>query len=84
VSPDPFEDAVHIANAAARMISYWERPGAHFAYYEDTQTWLNSLFISGYDFLGPPTYVPKDGLEPLPPTGPGPWMPAPACSTWPP
>jgi hypothetical protein len=63
------DDAVHIANAAARVISYRERPDAHFAYYDDTETWRNSLFISGYDFLGPPAYVTSDGLKPFPPTG---------------
>lgn len=63
------EDAARIANAGARVISYRERADAHFAYYNDTQTWLNSLFISGYDFLGPPALVTGQGLKPFPPTG---------------
>lgn len=63
------DDAARIANAAARVISYRERPDAHFAYYDDTQTWLNPLLISGYDFLGPPAYVTKQGLKPFPITG---------------
>jgi hypothetical protein len=61
--------AIAVANVAARAISFRERPDAGFAYYDNSPTWFNPLFVSGYDFLNPPPYVTPTGLEPLPATG---------------
>jgi hypothetical protein len=73
-SPDPaqraiLDQAVAVGNAASRAIAYREPPAEHFAYYEDTITWQNSLFLTGYDMTRPPARITREGVHPAPPTG---------------
>ncbi len=62
-------DAIAIANAAGRTVSFMPRESEGFGYYSPTSKWLNPLFISGYDFMRPPPDITKEGVKPYPYTG---------------
>lgn len=61
-------DAVNVANATARMLNFNPRESEEFYYYENS-SWLNMLFVGGYNFETPPPMLSKDGFKPFPPTG---------------
>jgi hypothetical protein len=62
-------DAIAIANAAARTVSFRPRESEGFGYYGPTSKWLNPLFVGGYDFTRPPPEITKEGVKPYPYTG---------------
>jgi hypothetical protein len=62
-------DAVAIGNATGRTIAFTPRESEGFSYYSPTSKWLNPLFVSGYDFMGPPPEITKEGVKPYPNTG---------------
>jgi hypothetical protein len=62
-------DAIAIANASARTVSFRPRESEGFGYYGPASKWLNPLFVGGYDFTRPPPEVTKDGVKPYPATG---------------
>ena len=62
-------DAIAIANAAARTVSFHPRESEGFGYYSPTSKWLNPLFVGGYDFTRPPPEITKEGVKPYPYTG---------------
>ena len=62
-------DAVAIGNAAGRTVAFTPRESEGFGYYSPTSKWLNPLFVSGYDFMGPPPEITKEGVKPYPNTG---------------
>ena len=62
-------DAIAIANAAARTVSFRPRESEGFGYYSPTSKWLNPLFVGGYDFTRPPPEMTKEGVKPYPYTG---------------
>lgn len=62
-------DAVAIGNAAGRTIALRPRESEGFGYYGADSRWLNPLFVSGYDFMGPPPEITKAGVKPFPATG---------------
>ena len=62
------EDAVVVANATARTVSFAPRPEEGFAYYPDSQ-WLNMLFVGGYQFLDPPPEITPQGPVAAPSDG---------------
>ena len=62
-------DAIAIANAAARTVSFRPRESEGFGYYSPTSKWLNPLFVGGYDFTRPPPEITKEGVKPYPYTG---------------
>jgi hypothetical protein len=57
------DQAAAVGNAAARAIAFRSPSTAHFAYYEATDTWQNSLFITGYDMTRPPARVTQGGVQ---------------------
>jgi hypothetical protein len=63
------ERAVAVGNAAARACSFREPPEEGFAYYANTLTWQNSLFVTGYDMTRPPATISRDGVQMPPETG---------------
>jgi hypothetical protein len=63
------DEAMAMANAAARTLSFRPRDAEGFAYYGKASAWVNILFAGGFDFLRPPPLVTKDGVEPLPSLG---------------
>jgi hypothetical protein len=62
-------DAIAVANASARTVSFRPRESEGFAYYGPQSKWLNPLFVSGYDFMRPPPEITKEGVKPFPYTG---------------
>jgi len=62
-------DAIAVANAAARTVSFRPRESEGFGYYSPTSKWLNPLFVGGYDFTRPPPEITKEGVKPYPYTG---------------
>lgn len=62
-------DAIAVANAAARTVSFRPRESEGFGYYGPTSKWLNPLFVGGYDFTRPPPEITKEGVKPFPKTG---------------
>ncbi|MGE5260925.1 MAG: DUF1254 domain-containing protein [Actinomycetota bacterium] len=62
-------DAIAVANAAGRTVSFRPRESEGFGYYGPESKWLNPLFVSGYDFLRPPPEITKEGVKPFPYTG---------------
>src|SRR5262249_10343303 len=62
-------DAVEVSNAISRTLSLRARDAEGFRYYGSESAWLNPLFTSGYDFLGPPPIVTPGGVEPIPNPG---------------
>jgi hypothetical protein len=62
-------DAIAVANAAGRTVSFRPRESEGFGYYGPDSKWLNPLFVSGYDFLRPPPEITKEGVKPFPYTG---------------
>ncbi len=61
------EDAIKIANATGRTLSFAPRDPAWY-WYEGSQ-WWNPLFLGGYDFETPLPEITKEGAKPNPPTG---------------
>jgi hypothetical protein len=59
-------EAIALANATARTISFRPRPEEGFAYYDDRSMWMNSLFVGGYEFSRPPPTITKHGIALLP------------------
>ena len=60
-------EALAVANATSRTLVINGRdPG--WAYYPGS-SWLNPLFVSGYEFETPIPEVTKEGVKPFPPTG---------------
>jgi len=62
-------EAAAIGNAASRVVGFRPRPEEGFAYYGAGSSWLNPLFVGGYDFMGPPPAVTPQGVQPFPATG---------------
>jgi hypothetical protein len=62
-------DAAAIGTAAARTIDWHPRPTEGFSYYPNS-SWVEPLFVGGYNFETPPPQVSPDGvITPYPPTG---------------
>jgi hypothetical protein len=61
------EEAVKVANATGRTLSFDPRDPAWY-WYEGSQ-WWNPLFQGGYLFETPLPEITKDGAKPYPPTG---------------
>jgi hypothetical protein len=62
-------DAIAIANADGRTLVMRPRETEGFGYYGAASMWLNPLFVSGYNFMGPPPEITKAGVKPFPDTG---------------
>ncbi|HTE31469.1 MAG TPA: DUF1254 domain-containing protein [Chryseolinea sp.] len=62
-------EAVTVANATARAVTFNARDAEGFNYYGGNSNWVNSLFTSGYEFMTPPPEVTKEGLKHYPSDG---------------
>ena len=62
------EQAAAVGNATARALMFNPRESEGVSYYPGS-SWLNVLFVGGYQFETPPPLVTPDGIQPLPPTG---------------
>jgi len=62
-------EAVAVANATARAVTFNARDMEGFNYYDAKSNWVNSLFTGGYEFMTPPPEVTKDGLKNYPSDG---------------
>ncbi len=62
-------DAIAFANATARTIAFSPREAEGFGYYGASSSWLNPLFVGGYDFTRPPPEITKEGIKFYPDTG---------------
>jgi len=62
-------EAVTVANATARAITFNARDAEGFNYYGGTSNWVNSLFTGGFEFMTPPPEVTKEGLKHHPSDG---------------
>lgn len=63
-------DAITVANAAARTISFRPRDSEGFRYYDDPNAhWVNPLFVGGFDFMRPPPEITRDAVKQFPDTG---------------
>jgi hypothetical protein len=60
-------EALAVANATARSLVMNGRDPS-WAYYPGS-SWLNPLFVSGYEFETPIPEITKEGAKPFPPTG---------------
>jgi hypothetical protein len=58
-------EAIEVANATARTLSFAPREAEGFRMYGSTSAWTNMMFASGYDFLRPPPLVTRDGVKPF-------------------
>ena len=65
-------EAVALANATSRTL--FMAPRAEDWYYYPGSSWVNQLFVSGYEFETPIPEITPEGVKPFPP-------PATACST---
>src|SRR5262249_39762796 len=63
------DEAVTLANAAARTISFRPREAEGFSYYEPKSAWTHPLLVGGLDFLHPPPLVTAEGVRTFPSTG---------------
>jgi len=61
-------DAAAIGTATGRVLNWRPRESDGFAYYPGS-SWVNYLFVGGYNFETPPPMVTKEGIKPFPPTG---------------
>ena len=61
-------DAANVANATARMLNFNPSESEGFFYYENS-SWINMLFVGGYNFETPPPMLTKEGFKPFPPSG---------------
>jgi hypothetical protein len=61
-------EAAAVGNATARGIFWNPRESEGFAYYPGS-SWNAPLWISGYDFMTPPSLVSRLGVRPQPSTG---------------
>jgi hypothetical protein len=62
-------DAVAVANAAGRAVTFNARAAEGFNYYGAASNWVNSLFTGGYEFMTPPPEITKEGVKPYPSDG---------------
>ena len=62
-------EAVAVANATARSVTFNARAAEGFNYYGAESHWVNSLFTGGYEFLTPPPEITKEGVKPYPSDG---------------
>lgn len=62
-------EAAAVGNAAARTLGSLPRQEEGFGYYSPASSWVNSLFVGGYDWTRPPPEVTKEGIKPYPETG---------------
>ena len=77
-------DAVAVANAASRAVTFNPRSEEGFNYYGARSNWVNSLFTGGYEFMTPPPEVTEEGVKPYPSEAHASSMRASGCSIWPP
>jgi len=60
-------EALNVANATTRTLFMASRDESWF-YYPDS-SWINYLFVTGYEFETPIPEITAEGVKPLPPTG---------------
>jgi hypothetical protein len=60
-------EAVALANATAR--SLFMNPRDRSWYHYPDSSWVNMLFVSGYEFETPIPEITREGVKPFPPTG---------------
>jgi len=60
-------EALAVANAASRTLYMSPRDPSWFYY--PGSSWMNLLFVSGYEFETPIPMVTREGVKPFPPTG---------------
>jgi len=60
-------EALAVANATSRSLLVSPRAADWFHY--PGSTWMNPLFISGYQFETPIPMITREGVKPFPPTG---------------
>ena len=60
-------EAVALANATSRTL--FMAPRAADWYYYPGSSWVNQLFVSGYEFETPIPEITPEGVKPFPPTG---------------
>jgi hypothetical protein len=62
------EDAAAVGNALSRALLFDPRQSEGFEYYSGS-SWMNALFVGGYNFETPPPLMTAEGIQPLPATG---------------
>jgi hypothetical protein len=60
-------EAIALANATAR--SLFMNPRDRSWYHYPDSSWVNMLFVSGYEFETPIPEITREGVKPFPPTG---------------
>jgi hypothetical protein len=63
------DEAVAVANAAARIVGMGAHPSDDFRFYEGGTAWWNMLFVGGFEFTNPPPNITADGVQPFPNKG---------------
>ncbi len=58
-----------MGNAISRTISFSPRQEEGFNYYGEGSSWVNPLFVGGYEFETPPPMITKEGVKQFPDDG---------------
>jgi hypothetical protein len=62
-------EALAVANAASRAMSFGGRTSEGFGYYGPDSQWINGLWVGGHEFMTPPAEITKGEIKPYPSDG---------------